>query len=275
MAFTEHRSNGVPWLRADALPCPHAFTTRLGGVSAGPYASLNLGERTGDDPAAVRENYRRLQRALGFGEKGMVFTRQVHGAEVRVVTEADRRLPLEGDRPVCDGLVTNVRGLPLIIFTADCIPVLLCDPEAGVAGAVHCGWRSTVLDILGVAVRKMTALGARPERLRAAIGPGIGACCYETGAEVKQALRDWLPGGGEFCRPLGETKAAPGTVGAVAAKYMVDLRGADRAYLMRLGLREENIDVSGACTKCESDRYWSHRVTGKTRGSQAAVVMLD
>jgi YfiH family protein len=205
----------------------------------------------------------------------MGFTRQVHGTEVRVVAEADRRVPLNEDRPACDGLVTNVRGLPLIIFTADCIPVLLCDPEAGVVGAVHCGWRSTVQDILGIAVRKMLALGARPERIRAAIGPGIGACCFETGAEVAKAVRSWLPGGEKFCRPLGEPDLMPGTWEKPEAKFMVELRGADRARLLRLGLREDHIDVSGACTKCEPDTYWSHRRTGKPRGSQAAVVMLN
>jgi YfiH family protein len=201
MSFTEHEKHDVVWTTADGMPCLHAFSTRLGGVSTGPYATLNLGEHTGDDPAAVRENYRRLLVALGIQREEMVFTRQVHGTALRVVTAADGRKPLE-DCPACDGLVTNVRELPLIIFSADCIPVLLCDPGAGITGAVHCGWRSTVGDILGAAVEAMQGLGARPENIRAAIGPGIGACCFETGPEVAEALLSWLPGAEAFIAPL-------------------------------------------------------------------------
>jgi YfiH family protein len=266
MGFTEYEQNGLVWLTADVLPCTHGFTTRFGGVSKGVFASLNLGERTEDDPAAVLENYRRLREALGLRGEGMAFTRQVHGTEVRVITEEHRRQPLDGDRPACDGLVTKMRRLPLIIFSADCIPVLLCEPDAGVIGAVHCGWRSTVRDILGTAVLKMCSLGARPEKIRAAIGPGIGGCCFETGPEVGEALFAWLgEGSGRFCA------ASPDN----PEKMMVDLRGADRERLLRLGLRSQHIAVSDECTKCRPDKYWSHRVTGPLRGSQAAVISLD
>jgi YfiH family protein len=251
MSFTEHDKHGVVWTTADGMPCLHAFTTRLGGVSAGRYASLNLGERTGDNPAAVRENYRRLREALGINREEMVFTRQVHGTELRVVTAADSRRPLE-DCPACDGLVTNVRELPLIIFSADCIPVLLCDSEAGVIGAVHCGWRSTAGDILGKAVEFMRGLGARPESIRAAIGPGIGACCFETGPTVEPAA------------------GAPDE-----RKFMIDLRAADKERLLRLGMSASHIDVSDECTKCRTDRYWSHRATGMPRGSQISLIMLE
>jgi len=264
--FTEKCSDGVPYLRADVLPCTHGFTTRLGGVSGGIYASLNLGEGTADERADIRENYQRLCAALGIPER-LAFTRQVHGAQVRIVTERDLRRPCEDPPPpACDGLVTNRRQLPLIVFTADCIPVLLCEPEAGVIGAVHAGWRGTVADILGVAVEQMRALGARPENIHAAIGPGIGGECFETGPEVPEALEAWLPGGRErFCVP------GPGGEG----KFLVDLRGADRERLLRLGLRTEHIAVSEACTRCRPERFWSHRAVGRQRGNQAAVIMLD
>ena len=262
--FTERECGGVPYLCADVLPCTHGFTTRKGGVSKGDYASLNLGGGTEDAQENVRENYRRLCGALGVPER-MVFTRQIHGTEVRVVTEADSRLPFDPQPPACDGLVTNRRQLPLIVFTADCIPVLLCDPKAGVIGAVHAGWRGTVADILGVAVGEMCALGAHPEDICAAIGPGIGRECFETGPEVAEALEAWLPGGDEFYIP------EPGHPG----KYLVDLRGADRERLLRLGFRPEHIAVSETCTRCRPDMFWSHRIMGTRRGSQAAVIMLD
>jgi copper oxidase (laccase) domain-containing protein len=177
MSFTEHEKQGVIWTTADGMPCLHAFSTRLGGVSTGPYASLNLGERTGDDPAAVRENYRRLREALGINREEMVFTRQVHGTELRVVTAADSRRPLE-DCPACDGLVTNVRELPLIIFSADVYPFAL-RPRGGRHGAVHCGWRIT--GGTSWVSRRAMKVWARGRSIRAAIGPASAPAALRRG----------------------------------------------------------------------------------------------
>lgn len=264
MPFSENNSNGVVYMTADFLGARHAFTTRFGGVSGGVYSSLNLGENRGDEAENVIENHRRLFDALELDPSRKVFTRQVHGAEVRTVTEADAHelfapIPYEAD-----GLVTNVPGLALVIFIADCVPVLLCDREAGVVAAVHCGWRGTVGDILGAALEKMCGLGARPESIRAAVGPSIGYCCFETGPEVPGAIDELLS---------GETQGLI-RQGANYGKCMVDLRGVNARRLTQLGLSKANIEVSGECTMCMSEKYWSHRATGGVRGSQAAVIAL-
>ena len=255
---------GVVFMTAPTIPFPHCFTTRWGGVSTGYLDSLNLGEHRGDLEENVRENYRRVFEALGIPEQNPCFTKQVHKNEVLIVTDEDRRELFTPFDCEADGIVTNVKNLPLFCFTADCVPVLLCDPDAGVGGAIHCGWRSTVADILGVAVAKMTELGAKAENLRAAIGPGIDMCCYETDAEVPEAIEKLL---GDDC---GDVFFAVGDTG----KFMVDLKETDRRRLLQLGLKDENISVSDECTSCNSDKYWSHRKTKGERGSQAAVIVI-
>ena len=252
-------------MRAPSIPCTHGFSTRLGGVSEGHLDSLNLGENRGDSEENVRENYRRFLEAVGLPPQSLCFTKQVHKNEVRVVTEEDRRELFTPFKYEADGIVTNVKGLPLVCFTADCVPVLLCDPEAGVIGAIHCGWRSTVADILGVAISKMISLGALPKNICAAIGPAIDMCCYETDAEVPEAIDKLIGSGHEAAYfRLGDS-----------AKYMVDLKETNRIRLLQLGLSAENISVSDECTSCSNDRYWSHRYTGGQRGSQAAIIALD
>lgn len=260
--FSEIAPNGLTLMVSDLLPFPHGFTTRFGGVSRGIYASLDLSENRGDDPEAVRENYRRLKAALGI-EK-LCFTKQVHKNAVRRVTAADAREPYDPLPCECDGLVTDEAGLGLIVFTADCIPILLCDPIRRVVGAAHAGWRGTVANIAGKTVEAMAALGADPRDIRAAIGPGISKCCFETGPEVPAAVRDVLGDAGEaFIAPGGS-----------AGKSFVDLKGVNRALLLRAGLTEAHIDVSPECTVCKRDKYWSHRATAGVRGSQGAVIKL-
>ena len=263
--FAEFGYNGLAFMTAPTIPCKHGFTTRWGGVSEGYLDSLNLGENRGDLDENVRENYRRVLEALDIPDQKLCFTKQVHKNEVRVVTDEDRRELFSPFAYEADGIVTNVKGLPLICFTADCVPVLLCDPDAGVVSAIHCGWRSTVADILGVAVKKMTELGSESSNIRAAIGPAIEMCCYETDAEVPQAIKKLL---GRDCK---DTFFAVGDTG----KYMVDLKETNRRRLLQLGLKNENISVSDECTSCNSDKYWSHRFTNGERGSQAALIVLD
>lgn len=263
--FSEISYKDLMYMRAPTIPCTHGFTTRTGGVSQGILESLNLGENCGDDPENVRENYRRLLEALGIPEQELCFTKQVHGSAVRIVTGSDRRELFSPFEYEADGIVTNVRGLPLICYTADCVPVLLCDPESGVVGAVHCGWRGTVADILGNAIDQMISLGALPSSICAAIGPAIDMCCYETGPEVPQEIERLLSdeAEGTFFR-LGDSD-----------KFMVDLKETNRRRLISLGVKKKNISVSDECTLCNGDRYWSHRGTGGERGSQASVIMLD
>ena len=263
MAFKEKNENGLVYMVSTLIGVPHAFTTRFGGVSKGELATLNLGSNRGDEPEAVRENYRRVCALMGAGRDDCAVTKQVHGAEVRVVTEADKHVCLSPVPYEADGLVTAAKNLPIFCFTADCVPVLLWDRENHAAGAIHCGWRSSAADILGVAVQKMEELGARAENIAAAIGPSIGRCCFETDRDVPEAIERYLSGDTEGLFVRRED-----------GKFLVDLRAANARRLLQLGLQAENIDISDECTVCLHDKYWSHRYTKGRRGSQAAVIAL-
>ena len=264
MAFEELSEGGLLTMRSTLIPARHAFTTRYGGVSRGEFESLNLGSNRGDDPEAVRENYRRVCALMGAGIDDCAVTRQVHGNTVRVVTGADRHVCMSTVPYEADGLVTNERGLPIMCFVADCVPALLCDGENSVIAAVHCGWRSSVADILGETVKKMCALGAKSESIHAAMGAAIGRCCFETDDDVPEAVEKYL--GGET-EGLFDRRAD--------GKTMVDLRAANARRLIQLGLKAENIDISRECTMCSHEKYWSHRYTKGRRGSQAAAIVLD
>lgn len=261
--FTEKNENGLIYMTSDKIPLRHAFTTRYGGVSGGIFSTLNLGSNRGDDPDAVRENYRRVCALMGADIDGACVTKQVHGNVVRIVTGEDRHVCMSRVPYEADGIVTNEKGLPLFCFTADCVPALLCDAKHGVIAAVHCGWRSSVSDILKNAVDAMVSLGARPEDITCAMGAAIGACCFETDRDVPDAIDRYLDGdsaGLYTLRPDG--------------KYLVDLRRANERRLLSLGLRQENIDLSDECTVCRHEKYWSHRCTHGQRGSQAAVITI-
>ena len=264
MAFIEENENGLIYMRSTLIGVRHAFTTRFGGVSEGAFASLNFGSNRGDDPAAVRENYRRFCALLGADIDGAAVTNQVHKNAVRIVTAADKHVCMSKVPYEADGVVTAEKGLPIFCFVADCVPALLCDPVHSVAGAVHCGWRSSVGDILHNALEAMASLGAEPGCIRAAFGPAIGRCCFETDDDVPNAVTAWLGGDDEG---LFDRRAD--------GKTMVDLRAANARRLMQLGVPASNIDVSDECTCCSHDKYWSHRYSRGLRGSQAAGIVLD
>ena len=265
MSFTQQTRNGVVFHTADAFTAAggvaHGFATRLGGVSTGPYAQLNLGITRPDERAAVRENYHRFCAAIGADVTSLVMTHQVHEDTIRQATRADvlddLLDPLDYQ---ADGLLTNQPGLCLTIYYADCIPVLLYDPVHRAIAAVHSGWRGTAMGIAAKAVAAMCReFGCDPAGIRAAIGPCIGLCCFEVGPEVPEAMRNALGADAEpFFEPRGE-------------KYHVDLKGLNRLWLKRAGLSE--IDVCPDCTKCQPERFWSHRAVGNQRGSQAAIIM--
>lgn len=267
MSFFLETAGDLSWVSSDILPARHVFTRRLGDVGDFPYSS-------NPDPAweaperqeRVRELWRRFRDAGGFPEEGFCFTRQVHGTEIRYVTGQERRLPPLAGRPLdCDGLITDQPGVPLCIFTADCVPVLFHEPEAGIVCAVHSGWKGTVADMMGAAVRAVCAMGGKAENLRAAIGPAISGCCFETGPEVKEAVEALLGADAQGVCPPEE---------GVPGKFMVDLKEANRRRLLQLGLKPGHIDVSADCTMCMSDVYWSHRATHGVRGTMASVIML-
>ncbi|BDP40217.1 laccase domain protein [Deinococcus aetherius] len=239
-------------LRSPLLPLPHAFTTRAGGVSTGAYGAsegggLNLDERE-DDPGLVTENRRRLAGALGFDEERVARLNQIHGTEV-----CEARAGVQDG----DALVTTEPGLLLAIGTADCYPILLADETAGVVGAAHAGWRGTLGRIGARTVEAMVARGATPERLRAAVGPGICGKRYPVGADVARQFRE--AGLGEFVLEKG---GAP----------HLDLAGANRAVLLSTGLLPGNIWVSGRCST-EPD-FYSYRRDGGHTGRMWAVIGL-
>lgn len=266
----EHREpDGLVWLESETISAPggaaHGFSTRLGGVSQGVFASLNLGHTRGDDPEAVRENYRRFCAAAGVGEiRDLVLSHQIHEDNVRVCTLADRGKGLDRERDYdADGLMTDVPGLPLVIFSADCIPILFYDPMRRVVAACHAGWRGTALGIAEKTVRRMEEVyGCQPSEIRAAIGPGISKCCFTTDADVPQAMEAAF---GEAISPYCVPNGTPG-------RYQVDLKGINAWLLRRAGVTR--IDLSTDCTACHPDKYWSHRITGPARGSLAAVIAL-
>ncbi|MBO5976792.1 MAG: laccase domain-containing protein, partial [Oscillospiraceae bacterium] len=192
MSFEQQKKGSVVYMTAATISSRHAFTTRFGGVSEGIYASMNLGTGRGDEDELIRENYRLLGEATGINTFRMAFTKQVHKADVRIVDEGDIHTLFTAVPYEADGRVTSQKGLALICFTADCVPVLLEDPVKGVIGAIHCGWRSSVGDILGNALAAMESLGAKAENICAGIGPAISGCCFQVGAEVIEAAKEYI-----------------------------------------------------------------------------------
>jgi YfiH family protein len=232
---------------------PHGFTTREGGVSEGRYATLNLGVKWGDDPERVRENRRRVALAGGFALERLFTVRQVHGVGVQVVEAHDE--PAQIAEREADALVTRAPGVTIGIFTADCVPILFSDGE-GRVGAAHAGWRGTAADVVGRTVERLVALGARPERLRAALGPSICVSCFEVGEEVAERF----------------AKVTPTAVMRGGQRPHVDLWEANRILLLRAGLDSARIDARPECTHCMTDRFFSFRRDGAGIGQQLSYV---
>ena len=259
MSFHTIKIDTLEYLAAENIAAPHCFTTRLGGVCTGYAESLNLAVSR-DTLEHVTENYRRLGAILGFGIEDLVLTCQVHGDTVRKVTRADHNGLKNKDYPPCDALITNDPGTALVVFTADCTPILLHDPVTGAVGAIHAGWRGTAADIAGKTVAAMAAeFGCDPKNIRAAIGPNIGPCCFETDGDVPRAMED----------ALGE--AAGPHIRQVGEKYFLDLKAINALFLRNRGVG--HIEVSTDCTMCQPDRFWSHRYTRGNRGSQGAIIL--
>ena len=266
MSFVNHEQNGLFWLTSPLLDgVRHGFSTRRGGVSPAPLDTLNLRFGCGDTPEHLAENYRRLLGAVEMDPARAVLSLQVHRDDVRLCTSADAGKGLMRERDYeADALITGEKGLPLVVFSADCGTVLLHDPAAGCVGAVHAGWRGCAAGIVEKTVREMARLlGARPERILAALGPCIGKCCFETDSDVPEAMASSALGA--EAEPCLERRGA---------KYHVDLAGLIRQWLLRAGVLPEHIEVCGLCTACRPDLFWSHRKMGEARGVQAAMICL-
>lgn len=260
------------WLSFDALEktglVTHAFSTRLGGVSEGVFSSMNFSFTRGDNPEHVRENYRRMARALGVEETRMVLSHQTHTVNVRTVTEADagKGVVRERDYTDVDGLITDVPGLTLVTFFADCIPLWFVDPVHRAVGLSHSGWRGTVHRMGAVTLSRMAeAYGTDPADVIACIGPGICRDCYEVGGEVIEEFR------AAFDASRHRTLFSRRENG----RYLLDLWQANAAVLMEAGVRWQNIHVTDICTHCNPGLLFSHRTQGDARGNLAAFLCLN
>ena len=260
MSIITVKQGQLEYLVAESIAVPHGFTTRLGGVSKAHLSSLNIGLHRGDDPENVAKNHEILANALGFEREKLVLSHQVHSDIVRCVTASDAQGMDHHAYPECDALITNDPGTALMVFTADCTPVLLHDPVTGAVGAIHAGWRGTAADIVGKTAKAMQdAFGCKAADLCAAIGPNIGFCCFETDAEVPDAMIKTFGAPAEaYIRPSGD-------------KFYVNLKVINALALERRGVT--NIEISTECTMCSHDRFWSHRYTRGLRGSQGAIIV--
>jgi YfiH family protein len=238
--------DGVRWLEAELPGARAAFSTRIGGVSEAPYDALNVAVLTGDEPERVGMNRRRLGESIGRDPEGVVMGRQVHGTKLRrhdgpqeprvyadVVKSPDE----------VDAHTTSNAGLTPLVMVADCLPVAMVG-SGGVVMA-HCGWRGLAGGIVGEAARAIEAEAA-------AVGPGIGPCCYEVGEEVLTAFED---------------------LGGVARGRMLDLTAVATALLERAGV--DAVESSGLCTSCNTELFYSHRRDGERTGRQAGLVWME
>jgi polyphenol oxidase len=242
-----HENAGVRWLGAEFPGAQVAFSTRLGGVSTKPFNSLNLGARSEDQWARVLINRRRLSAALDLDPARVRIGRQVHGAELLSHGGPDHSTPFaepNAELAAVDGHVTSAPGVPLLVFVADCLPIALWGPDG--AAMLHCGWRG--LDA-GILARGVEAVDAT----HAAIGPGIGRCCYQVGEEVKQA----------FAR-LGKR---------VFAGSMLDLSEVARLQLAEAGV--DAVECANICTRCEEGLFFSHRRDAGQTGRQAGITWIE
>lgn len=263
--------NGVVWMEFPALSetrmVSHGFSTRLGGVSEGKFASMNFTFTRGDNPEHVMENYRRMAEVLGEDLNRMVLSWQTHTTNVRVVTEQDagKGIFRERDYQNVDGLVTNVPGMTLVTFYADCVPLFFVDPVHRAIGLSHSGWRGTVNKMGKVTVELMQKeYGTDPSQVVAAIGPSICRDCYEVSEDVIEEFRagfDEALWPDLFCRKEN-------------GKYQLDLWRANQAVLAEAGVCKENTAVTNLCTHCNPEILFSHRSTGTARGNLSAFLAL-
>lgn len=269
--------NGIIW-QSSMLDLPgicHGFSTRAGGVSTHPYTrEMNLAMGREDDDDTVRRNGEIFASVLSGGAlhmENLVSASQVHGTAVRVLSLANCGEGFSVPAgEACDGFVTDVPGVLPIIRIADCTPVLLAGRKADgspVVGAVHAGWKGSGGGIVRVAVETMTALGTLPESIHAAIGPHIGSCCYEVGADLLEAVANMAGEAfaGAYCTPRRMDENG-------VQKYTADLTGMNLHWLAAAGVKREQIDVSPHCTMCDPVTFHSHRFTGGKRGAMGAAV---
>ena len=270
--FRNVERGGVPYLSFKALEDTgmviNGFSTRLGGASKGRFATMNFSYSRKDDPADVLENFTRMADALGVERDRMVVSYQTHTTNVRRVTREDegKGVIRERDYRNVDGLITDVPGITLVTFYADCVPLYLVDPVHHAIGLSHSGWRETVRRMGQVTMDAMKeAFGTRPEDVTACIGPSICRDCFEVGEEVAEAFADAFDP--KYRDALYRANAKPG-------KYQLDLWKANEIIFQEAGVPKEQIHTTNICTMCNSDYLFSHRRVGEERGNLAAFLSI-
>lgn len=272
MRIRRAEENGVVYLTYENLEqtgiVTHGVSTRVGGVSEGFLGSMNLSYSRGDRKENVDENFRKIGAAIGFSVENLVLTDQTHTNHVRVVTSEDRGKGFDKERDYADvdGLVTNVPGLVLAAFFADCVPLFFVDPVKRAIGIAHSGWRGTVEKIGSKVVQKMSGqYGSKPADLIAAIGPSICPDCYEVSEDVALEFLHNFPKEAENIVKKGKREG----------KYQLDLWHANRCVMTEAGILPENISMPGICTCCNKEFLHSHRGNHGNRGNLGAFLMLN
>ena len=245
----------------------HGFSTRLGVVSKGHLSEMNLSYTRGDNPEYVTENFCRIADAIGFLPESLVLSQQTHTTNIRLVTKEDKgkgfTKPLDYEN--IDGLITNVPGLTLATFYADCVPLFFVDPVSRSIGLSHAGWRGTLKRMGAKTVAQMVReFHTEPEHLRVAIGPSICQDCYEVSEEVAAEFKK------EFARYADERLVYRTKEG----KYHLNLWRANEIALLEAGVRQKYLSVTNVCTCCNPDKLFSHRASHGMRGNLAAFLQL-
>ena len=269
--WEERQVEGVPFLTCEKLEgipfIKHGFSTRKGGVSEGIFDSMNLSFTRGDKDDAVRENFRRMAIAIGVEEDSLVFAKQTHTTNVRVVTKEDKGKGITKalDYDDIDGLITNVPGLCLTTFYADCVPLFVVDPVHKAIGLSHSGWRGTVAKMGQVTLDRMKeTFGTKAEDVVVAIGPSICQKCYEVSEDVIIEFQN------HFNKKWWDSLYYKKENG----RYQLNLWKANEIIFLESGVKQENIAVTNVCTNCNSELLWSHRATKGERGSLAAFMVI-
>ena len=241
------------------LGIKNCFTTKCGGVSSGKIEGLNLGFRVSDNKDNVIENYKLVASDFGFTYENIVSSKQEHTKNIRIITKEDKGkgISAPSDIEETDGLVTGDKDIPLVVFSADCYPLLFADKEKKAVAAVHSGWKGTYLNISGETVKIMTEnFGCKAENIIVAVGAGIGPCCFETKWDVASLFDE------KYVSSKGEEK------------YLVDLSCMLKDSLCIAGIKEENIHFAERCTVCESDVFYSYRSQKERTGRMGAFISL-
>lgn len=270
MAFEINRIENLVYLTIPSFSgtgmVRHCFTTRKGGVSEGQYASLNTSPFKDEPRKITKKNLDIVCSAIGVDYKRLIMSKQTHGDQIKVVDEVFLSHKPNGNDTISgyDALITNLPGIPLMTFYADCVPIYILDPVNKAIGLVHSGWRSTVLHIGEKTLEKMRLqYGTRPEDCLTAIGPSIEKDCFEIGEDVAEIFSQSFNGYEDivFIKENG--------------KYMADLWSANRQMLIKAGVKKENITESEMCTKCNGELFFSHRRDKGQNGSMSAIMELS